>query len=106
MHETAPHRINRMSIPSAASEPLVLSRDCRTTAMNLLLLGADGQLGRELRGALKPLGEVVALGAACDITDADAVRRAVRDAQPGAIVNAAAYTAVDAAETDAANAYA
>jgi dTDP-4-dehydrorhamnose reductase len=68
--------------------------------MKLLLLGADGQLGRELQTALGPLGEVVALGSGHDIADAQAMRRAVHESQPDAIVNAAAYTAVDRAETD------
>lgn len=68
--------------------------------MKLLLLGADGQLGRELRAALAPLGDVLALGTGHDITDEAAMRAAVRHAEPDAIVNAAAYTAVDRAESE------
>lgn len=74
--------------------------------MNLLLLGADGQLGRELRASLAPLGEVTALGSGQDITDEAAMRAALRLARPDAIVNAAAYTAVDRAETETERAYA
>ncbi|MDF1503040.1 dTDP-4-dehydrorhamnose reductase [Roseisolibacter sp. H3M3-2] len=71
------------------------------SARPLLLLGANGQLGRELRRALPALGPVVAVGrAALDLRDGDAVREMVRAAAPGAIVNAAAYTAVDRAESE------
>lgn len=74
--------------------------------MKLLLLGADGQLGRQLRAALAPLGEVTALGRRHDITDSAAVRAAIDAARPDAIVNAAAYTAVDRAESEPAAAHA
>lgn len=73
--------------------------------MKILLTGSNGQLGFALRRALAPLGEVVALDrAACDLADADALRRCVRAVQPAVIVNPAAYTAVDRAESDAATA--
>lgn len=69
----------------------------------LLLLGADGQVGWELRRSLAVLGEVVtSTRAQCDLADAEAVRRLVRATQPRIIVNAAAYTAVDRAEAEAA----
>ena len=74
--------------------------------MKLLLLGADGQLGREQRAALAPLGEVAAFGSSLDVADAQAVQRAVRETRPNAIVNASAYTAVDRAETEVDRAYA
>lgn len=74
--------------------------------MKILLLGKNGQLGYALQEALAPLGEVVALGRAeCDITDLNAVAQAVQTHQPNIIVNAAAYTAVDKAETDQVNCY-
>ncbi len=67
----------------------------------ILLTGADGQVGWELRRALAPLGHVVALRRAeADLTDADAIRAAVRAARPALVVNAAAHTAVDAAERE------
>ena len=68
----------------------------------ILLTGAGGQLGRELAPALQPYGDVTAATrATLDIADPDAVVAAVRALRPRLIVNAAAYTAVDAAETDA-----
>jgi dTDP-4-dehydrorhamnose reductase len=67
--------------------------------MNLLLLGANGQLGSQLRVALAPLGKVHA-PASCDITDIAAVHAAVSASACDVIVNAAAYTAVDRAESD------
>lgn len=67
----------------------------------ILLLGRNGQVGWELRRSLAVLGEVKAVGRAqCDLADTEAVRRLVRETAPRMIVNAAAYTAVDRAETD------
>ena len=67
----------------------------------LLLTGADGQVGWELRRALAPLGTVVALRRAdVDLADAAALRAAIRAHRPSAVVNAAAYTAVDGAESE------
>ena len=69
--------------------------------MRLLILGNNGQIGWELCRTLAPLGDVTALGPAdFDLTDLDGTRRVVRDAKPEVIVNAAAYTAVDRAETE------
>ncbi len=68
----------------------------------VLLLGADGQLGWELRRALLPLGELVAVGRAqADLGDAPGLRALLQRLRPQVIVNAAAYTAVDRAESDA-----
>ena len=54
-----------------------------------------------MRSALRPLGDVVATDhAALDLADADAIRRVIRAQRPDVIVNAAAYTQVDAAETE------
>jgi dTDP-4-dehydrorhamnose reductase len=69
--------------------------------VRILLTGADGQVGWELRSALAPLGEVLALDrAALDLAAPDALRARVRETQPAVIVNAAAYTAVDRAESE------
>jgi dTDP-4-dehydrorhamnose reductase len=66
-----------------------------------LLTGANGQVGWELRRTLACLGEVVALDSkAMNLADADAVRRKVREIAPAIIVNPAAYTAVDKAESE------
>lgn len=69
--------------------------------MKILLTGRDGQVGWELERMLAPLGEIVATGRAqLDLADPDAIRRVVREAKPQVIVNAAAYTAVDKAESE------
>jgi dTDP-4-dehydrorhamnose reductase len=70
--------------------------------MKVLIFGKDGQVGRALVARAKDLdGEVVALGRAdCDLADAGAVSKAVDRVGPDAIVNAAAYTAVDKAESE------
>lgn len=79
--------------------------------MKVLLFGANGQVGHALRGALAPIGEVVATtrsgmlddGTTCEIADfdrPDTLAGIVARIAPVAVVNAAAYTAVDRAETD------
>jgi dTDP-4-dehydrorhamnose reductase len=69
--------------------------------MKILLTGKNGQLGFELQRALAPLGEVIAVGSQdCDLADADGLRALVRRVAPDVIVNPAAYTAVDKAESD------
>ena len=69
--------------------------------MKILLLGKDGQVGWELQRALAPLGELCACGRGeADLADPDALRVLVREVAPDMIVNAAAYTAVDRAESD------
>jgi dTDP-4-dehydrorhamnose reductase len=73
--------------------------------MKLLLFGRNGQLGWELQRSLAVLGEVVALDRGgeplCgDFTRPDALAETVRRVRPDAIVNAAAYTAVDKAESE------
>jgi len=78
--------------------------------MKILLLGSNGQVGWELQRSLATLGEVVALqrdaaanpqGLCGDLEDLEALERSVRAVRPEVIVNAAAYTAVDKAESDA-----
>lgn len=71
------------------------------TAMRLLVTGAAGMLGTDVVAAAAARHDVVAFARAdLDITDADAVRAALRDTRPDAVINCAAYTNVDAAETD------
>lgn len=67
----------------------------------ILLLGKDGQVGWELQRALAPLGILTALNRReCDLADPVQVQAALEQYEPEVIVNAAAYTAVDKAETD------
>ena len=74
--------------------------------MKILLLGKNGQVGWELQRSLAPLGELVALdrhpvdGLSGDLSDLDALRATIRKVRPDVIVNAAAYTAVDKAESE------
>ncbi len=69
--------------------------------MRILLTGRNGQLGSELVGALRAVGEVVATDRrTLDLGDPDGMRRVVRDVKPDVIVNPAAYTAVDKAESE------
>ena len=69
--------------------------------MKILLTGAAGQVGYELERSLQPLGQVTAVGRArMDLSDLDQVRDVIRSVKPALIVNAAAYTAVDKAESE------
>jgi dTDP-4-dehydrorhamnose reductase len=72
----------------------------------ILLIGANGQVGWELRRTLATLGDVIPAslegeyGPTIDLLDPASLARLVQDTSPDAVVNAAAYTAVDKAETD------
>lgn len=77
--------------------------------MKILLLGTDGQVGWELQRSLAPLGELVVMGLdratnpgglSGDFTQLDALVETVRTVRPDVIVNAAAHTAVDKAESE------
>lgn len=78
--------------------------------MKILLLGKNGQVGWELQRSLAVLGEVIALDRQVastaygeisgDLSNLDELRKTIRQVQPQVIVNAAAYTAVDKAETE------
>jgi dTDP-4-dehydrorhamnose reductase len=85
--------------------------------MSILLIGAQGQLGSELQAELRDLGPLVAtcrsggatdaiVRSGVDLTVPESIRAVIREVQPRIIVNAAAYTAVDAAESDPTTAYA
>ncbi len=85
------------------------------TGARILLAGAAGQLGRDLRRALMPVGSLRACARRAppasgllplDITDSARVRAVISEWRPHYVVNAAAYTAVDQAEGDAATAHA
>jgi dTDP-4-dehydrorhamnose reductase len=69
--------------------------------MNILLTGRNGQVGWELERILAPFGDIAAFDRrSLDIADPDAIRERVREVRPAIIVNAAAYTAVDKAESE------
>jgi dTDP-4-dehydrorhamnose reductase len=69
--------------------------------LRILLTGKNGQVGAELAAVLPHLGKVAAFGRyELDLSKPDQIRRAIRDVQPDLVVNAAAYTLVDQAETD------
>ncbi|WP_095196496.1 dTDP-4-dehydrorhamnose reductase [Pseudomonas sp. Irchel 3A7] len=74
--------------------------------MKILLLGKNGQVGWELQRSLAPLGELIALdrhsvdGVCGNVADLDSLRTTIRLIKPDVIVNAAAYNAVDKAESE------
>lgn len=69
--------------------------------MKILLIGKNGQVGWELCRTLAPLADVVAVDyPEINFTDSVALRRLVAETRPDVVVNAAAYTAVDKAETE------
>lgn len=71
----------------------------------ILITGVNGQLGFELQRSLAPLGEVLAISRQeLDLTDLPAIEKLLNELRPDVIVNPAAYTAVDKAESDEATA--
>lgn len=75
--------------------------------MKILLTGKNGQVGFELQRALAPLGEIAAVDhQECDLSNPDALRLLIADLKPQVIINPAAYTAVDKAESEPALAHA
>lgn len=83
--------------------------------MKILLLGRNGQLGWQLQRSLAPLGEVIALASQAqdnpnqwcgDLAKPEGLRHTLREIAPDLVVNAAAYTAVDKAQTETEQAYA
>ena len=78
--------------------------------MKILLLGKNGQVGSELQRSLAPLGELLALDRSStshcgDLSNLEGLVETVREFRPDVVVNAAAYTAVDKAETDSETAF-
>ncbi len=75
--------------------------------MKVLISGRNGQVAQALLTSLQGLGEIICLGRAeLDLADVDAVRAQVHALRPDLIINAAAYTAVDQAESEPAQAFA
>src|SRR5215472_7063391 len=70
-------------------------------SLRTLITGANGQVGWHLQRTLGPLGEVTAVTRdQLDLSDLESAGRLIRDVQPDILVNAAAYTAVDKAESE------
>jgi len=70
-------------------------------AGKILLTGVTGQVGRELKRALAPLGNLVALNRRdMDLSNPGQIREVIRQVKPSLIINAAAYTSVDKAEEE------
>jgi dTDP-4-dehydrorhamnose reductase len=75
--------------------------------MRILLLGQHGQVSRELQASLRDQAELIVRGSAqLDLAQPEQIRQQVRALRPELIINAAAYTAVDQAESDAESAFA
>lgn len=73
--------------------------------MHILLFGKTGQVGWELQRALAPLGKITALSTRStewcgDLSQPEEIRKSIQNLRPDIIVNAAAYTAVDKAESE------
>lgn len=78
-----------------------MQNDKEMNAPIILLIGKNGQVGWELARALGPLGRMVSVDfPEIDLANGGSLRRWVRETRPLFIVNAAAYTAVDKAETE------
>jgi dTDP-4-dehydrorhamnose reductase len=74
--------------------------------MKILLIGKNGQVGYQLERSLACLGEVIATDRSLlDLADKASIEKCIKDVAPDVIVNAAAYTAVDKAETEQELAY-
>lgn len=69
--------------------------------MKIILLGKNGQVGWELQRSLAPLGELIAFDSSqADFSKPDSLRKIITEINPDWVVNAAAYTAVDKAESE------
>lgn len=69
--------------------------------MKILVTGKSGQVGFELERSLRGLGEIIAVDRSqMDLSNLDQIRDVIRTVKPGLIINPAAYTAVDKAETE------
>ena len=75
---------------------------CDREMTKILLTGINGQVGQELQQTLIPLGEIIGVNRQqLDLTKPKQIQEAIANIQPKIIINAAAYTAVDKAETEA-----
>ncbi|HEX4438628.1 MAG TPA: dTDP-4-dehydrorhamnose reductase [Thermoanaerobaculia bacterium] len=92
----------RGSVPGSHTAVLAASRPVPRTRRRVLVTGASGMLGSDLSTCLSVAGWQVhpRPKSDLDVADAHAVRRAVREVRPDVVVNCAAFTKVDACETD------
>src|ERR1700761_8847331 len=101
---TAAGRQGRCGQASRRSRSLRIRGGCmsaRDARQTILVTGVNGQVGFELARTLQGLGRVVAVDrSVLDLSNLGQVRTIVRDVRPSLIVNPAAYTAVDKAETE------
>jgi dTDP-4-dehydrorhamnose reductase len=68
---------------------------------SILLIGSKGQLGQELQQTLAPYGDMIAVARPdVDLAQPNSLRQLIREVQPQVVINAAAYTAVDKAESE------
>src|SRR5690348_6472992 len=80
---------------------VMVSAPTQVSRQRIVLLGSTGQLGATLKPVLSAIGEVIATDrAVLDLKNSNGLRELVSSYKPALIVNAAAYTAVDKAETD------
>lgn len=109
LHQRFPGARNFLLSPSGKLARMRVLHEGGSKALSasVLLLGAGGQLGRLVRDAAAEPLRLQAFGSAeLDITDVEQLRRACEAYQPDLIINTAAYTAVDQAESDQARAFA
>lgn len=86
---------------AAAGSAVCVRRFAVMDRPKILLIGKNGQVGWELRRTLAPVGQVLAVDyPEIDLTDAAAARQLVLENKPAVVINAAAFTAVDKAETE------
>src|ERR1035441_3535997 len=102
MEHSLAHTVRQGRAPSAAPPgPARAPAGVSAMSLRLLITGATGQVGWQLQRALAPLGEVIACTRAqLDLADPEAAAKSVRDFAPDIVVNAAAYTNVDKAESE------
>jgi len=106
---TAPIFPGRLDFSSRFGDILKLKRDVgdRETLTTILVFGNSGQVGRELMRSVQNTDKIIGVSRPqVDLLDADSIARAFDESSPTVAINAAAYTAVDKAETERATAFA
>ena len=71
------------------------------TNVRIVVVGRNGQVARDFQAELPSIGSVVSIGRPeLDLTDSSGIRHTIRELRPDVLINAAAYTAVDQAESE------